>query len=231
MYEAPEVKQKWSWPIPLESVRRMTESQLAPFMEKPPRWQQLREASPKALNSYARGFLQRLATEHDETEAPMTVLLQDLGLPQKESGSPINAGNLVLSEEGISDFVRAACSSGHACGRWRRGREGAADCPPRLLEQWPARSAARTAVALLVAARLCEGGGATPETPLSNEDVDTAIASFFRQPPDTQVIRKHMAELVFVRVEHKDDSEGRSSLFLNFEQLQKASDGLLNLAS
>eukprot|EP00747_Dinoflagellata_sp_TGD_P172257 gnl/TRDRNA2_/TRDRNA2_208334_c0_seq1.p1 gnl/TRDRNA2_/TRDRNA2_208334_c0~~gnl/TRDRNA2_/TRDRNA2_208334_c0_seq1.p1 ORF type:complete len:239 (+),score=40.10 gnl/TRDRNA2_/TRDRNA2_208334_c0_seq1:99-815(+) len=215
------LREAHSWPVPLRSVWNLAGGQLEPYLEKPARWRQLCIAPPKAIHAFARSFLQRLPAVIDAaSEVPPTprqVLFSQLGLPCDTQH--VSAQQLVLTESGVVHFLKELLEV--------LPQRAQADCTERLLIQWPTKQAPCAAVALLVAARLCEGSDAVgPDDPVPDALIDAAIASLYRGKPDCPLIRRHMLSLKFLEQRQLATPEHPAQTHINFKELQRAYNSL-----
>jgi hypothetical protein len=213
-----------SWPVSTQEVWGMVEERLAPFMERRPLWQQLRNAgrASKSLQRFVRSANRNRLAEAQKAE-PVIMFLEEFVLPRLGISkrvaelSPLlreSAAALALTDDELTEFVYNVCREDHLVE------------PERLLVWYPGRHAdPQMAESLLIAARICESmTDIGPSFPLCNEDVDVATASLFRGDPDLPLIRRHLIQLQFLvqRPLAGGVSSNKIPWFLDFDKLSAA---------
>mmetsp|Transcript_74440 Transcript_74440/g.206736 ORF Transcript_74440/g.206736 Transcript_74440/m.206736 type:complete len:358 (+) Transcript_74440:37-1110(+) len=196
----------WSpvqWPVPVDFLRLVLEPVLEPFLEKAPRWQQLRSAPSANVRGFARGFLKRI---QENGASRVSLVIEMLGLPaisfqalpdaHKQRLQRLASGSASIDdrdEASLAEMIQSICvlasdpTTAQSFGLFRKAT-------PRMLREWPTRRELRKAASLLVGAQLWEdfeGGDLTVRT----EDVNLAVAALFLGRPDFSQIRRSMLEL------------------------------------
>eukprot|EP00928_Gymnodinium_smaydae_P024798 TRINITY_DN19960_c0_g2_i1.p1 TRINITY_DN19960_c0_g2~~TRINITY_DN19960_c0_g2_i1.p1 ORF type:complete len:291 (+),score=51.23 TRINITY_DN19960_c0_g2_i1:79-951(+) len=210
------------WPVPLLVMKRLVEPQLTVFLERPPLWQQLSAAPPKALRSFAKSLLRGLP--EDDTQRA-SFFLRSLNIDVLSSTLPEDfarrMAEVPCDEEHVAslvaDFVRFVCKNKFI------------DAPERRLVQWPSKADARRAVALLVMSRVYElRDAALRDSPLQPRDVDEATAALFKGTPDFPLIRRYLLEAKFLTQKDLVAGVSPSDLWINAEEVQRAIDALMH---
>jgi len=212
------------WVISAEQVRSIVEPQLIPYLENLPRWRRFHRAPMKAVRGFARFFLSRVSTSCGIDEAA-SQLLSELGIPEKIASNDTlrvslsthvrnSTAQLVLDEEGVSNFVLDVCA--HVC----------QEVPNtlRLIDRWPTKTKARIAVCLLCAAVICEKHSFGPGSPVQKEDVRVIIGSLFRGKPDLMDVRQYLLWLRILDERSLSFENPSTQLYMNFERLQQIYD-------
>lgn len=200
----------WSpvqWPVQVDLLRLLLEPVLEPFLERPPRWKQLRVAPTPHVCRFARGFLKHVK---DGKGVRSCLLMEMLGLPEDSfqalpytykqrlgclaegaaSSEDRNEGSLTVMIETICALASDPIASSQFGVSHKEN--------PRKLREWPTRRDLRKAVAMLVAAQLWEPFAAT-ELVLRTDDVIQAATRLFVGRPDFAEIRRCMLELGVLR--------------------------------
>lgn len=201
-----------TWPVPTYILWRCFEADLEPYLERLPRWEQLRGANSKVVDGFVRGFLKQLPPTTDTSGLKFTSLLARLGFEAKEAVTIISAELLERgakltfeSAAEVTAFVQDLCSSASVGSRRRR-----------LLIQWPKGTRLRQEVALLVASAWCEERNGDIVGTAISDDIDASTQSVFHNRPDFPAIRRYLLEAQFVRIQ-----DGQQ-MYMNHENLNAA---------
>jgi len=230
----------WStsnWPVAPALLQLWLERSLEPYLERAPRWRQLRTS--QAMGGFVKGVLQRLdedvgklaAGKSSEVRGPGQVF-EMLGLPAEAFERMDGAvkerlqhlwslADRVETEASLQELVGQICRQAAladqeeaAVGR-QRGRR---------LVQWPTKRDPKTAVALLLTARLWELSAGEP---MLAAEVDAAVAEMFATRPDLPLIRRGLLELGFLEQPRLVAGRSTAEFTLSEETPQRVLDEIL----